>query len=76
MGGVDSFLDDLDAYTAVVGYVMSIGKIFKKHAEFKEIMNELKQIEAQIDFLQQDMDYYFNKVLASIHQETCYSSLY
>lgn len=39
----------------------------------KDILNQLDDIQMQIAFLQQDMEYYFNKVLAAVKQDTCYS---
>lgn len=32
-------------------------------------------IEKQISALEQDMNYYFNKVLEAVHQDTCYTRL-
>ena len=51
MGSIDEFIDSLDPIIAVVGFVSSVAKIFKKNAEFKAIMNELFAIQAQIEFL-------------------------
>ncbi len=55
-----------DPVFAVLGFVTSMGKLFI-NKEYKEILQQLSDIEAQIDFLQQDMEYYFNKVLAAVH---------
>ena len=55
-----------DPVFAVLGFVTSMVKLFI-NKEYKEILQQLSDIEAQIDFLQQDMEYYFNKVLAAVH---------
>lgn len=71
---VAEFVELVDPFVAVLGYVTSFVKIFKPNPQYKEILRQLDIIEKQIDFLQQDMDYYFNKVLAAVKQDTCYST--
>jgi hypothetical protein len=39
----------------------------------QDILDQLDDIQKQIAFLQQDMEFYFNKVLAAVKQDTCYS---
>lgn len=62
-----------DPVFAVLGFVTSMAKIFVVDKQYKEILNQLAEIQAQIAFLQQDMEYYFNKVLDAVHQDTCYA---
>ena len=62
-----------DPVFAVLGFVSGFAKLFQANQQYKEILSQLNVIEQQIDFLQQDMEYYFNKVLDAVHQDTCYS---
>ena len=72
MANIEKLMEE-DPVFAVLGFVSSMAKYFVENKEYKKILEELSNIEAQIDFLQQDMEYYFNKVLAAVHQETCYA---
>jgi len=53
-------------FSAVIGMVIHF-------FEFRAIMKELRDISQQISNLQQDMEFYFQKVLAAVQQDTCYS---
>jgi len=43
-----------------------MSKLFVQSFEYHKILVQLQAISAQIDALQQDMEYYFNKVLDAI----------
>lgn len=54
MGDVAEFVEFLDPYIAVVGFVTGFIKLFLP-SDTDKILAELDKIEKQIDFLQQDM---------------------
>ena len=62
-----------DPTLAVTGFITGMSKLFVQSFEYHKILVQLQAISAQIDALQQDMEYYFNKVLDAIQQDTCYA---
>ena len=58
MGDVAEFVEFLDPYIAVVGFITGFINLFRP-SDTDLIMAELDKIEKQIEFLQQDMQYYF-----------------
>lgn len=74
MAGVTAFVEVVDPFVSVLGYVTSFIGIFKPNPEYKEILKQLDIIEKQIDFLQHDMEMYFNKVMDAVTQDTCYTT--
>lgn len=75
LAGVSEALKVLDAavpFLAVVGDVLSLVEMFIPHED--PVMLALKQIMSQVSNLEQDMHYYFEKVLSAVRQDTCYQT--
>jgi len=51
MANIEKLMEE-DPVFAVLGFVSSMAKYFVENKEYKKILEELSNIEAQIDFLQ------------------------
>lgn len=73
MKGLEKF-EKVEPFIAISGYVFSFFDLFEK-SDTEIILDAIEKISKQISALQTDMNYYFNKVLQALHQESCYSKL-
>jgi len=65
MGAMGKF-EKISPYLSIGGSVLSFFNIFEP-SDLEILLDAIEKISKQIAYLQQDMNYYFNKVLQAIH---------